>query len=159
MPKRILINALHASLLLGLSTAAQSQNYGPPITLQQAQKVYAAAEAEALKNKWPVAIVVLDSGCNPVLMQKADNTQHAAPMVAQEKAWTACAYRRSTKVLQDALAKGGDGWRYLQFHGMVAADGGLPIIVGGQIIGAIGVSGVAGNQDAEVAKAGASVLQ
>ncbi|MDH4175918.1 MAG: heme-binding protein [Betaproteobacteria bacterium] len=151
--------AIAAVLLCTAPAVALAQPYGAPITLDQARKAYAAGEAEARKNKWSVAIAMLDSGCNLVLMQKMDNTQIAAPMVAQDKAWAACGYRRNTKVLQDALAKGAEGWRYLQFHRMVAADGGLPIIVDGKIIGAIGVSGVAGHQDAEVAKAGAEALQ
>src|SRR5687767_7378386 len=121
--KRLLVAALC------MATGAQAQAYGPPITLEQARKVYAAADAEARKNKWQMTIVILDSGCNPVLMQKADGAQLAAPMVAQDKAFTACAYKRPTKALQDALAKGAEGWRFLTFPRMTAADGGLPIIV------------------------------
>jgi uncharacterized protein GlcG (DUF336 family) len=152
--------AIVATAIFALPGVLHAQQYGPPITLDQARKAYAAAEAEATRMaKGAVTIAILDSGCNMVLMQKGDNTQLASPMVAQEKAWAACAYRRPTKVLQDALAKGGDGLRYLQFHRMVAADGALPIVVDGKIIGAIGVSGLTGAEDGQIAQAGAAALK
>jgi uncharacterized protein GlcG (DUF336 family) len=151
--KRLLVAA---SFLV--ATGAQAQAYGPPITLDQARKVYAAADAEARKNNWTMTIVILDSGCNPVLMQKADGSQIAAPQVAQEKAYSACAYKRSTKALQETLAKGGDGLRYITFPRMTAAEGGLPILAEGRIIGAIGVSGASGPDDGRVAQAGIDVL-
>lgn len=106
-----------------------------------------------------MTIVIVDSGCNPVLMQKADGAQLAAPIVAQEKAFTACAYKRPTKALQDTLAKGAEGWRFLTFPRMIAADGGLPIVVEGKIIGAIGVSGASGPDDAQVGRAGIEALK
>jgi uncharacterized protein GlcG (DUF336 family) len=148
-----------AASLFAVANAAQSQAYGPPITLDQARKIYAAADAEARKNNWAMTVVIVDSGCNPVLMQKADGAQLAAPLVAQEKAYSACAYKRPTKALQDTLAKGGDGLRYATFPRMIAADGGLPIVVDGRIIGAIGVSGAAGPDDARVAQAGIDALK
>lgn len=151
--------ALVAAALFGAPLVAAAQAYGPPITLEQARKVYAAAEAEAQKNNWAVAIAILDSTCTLVLLQKMDNVQIAAPTVAQDKAWASCGYKRSTKVFQDALAKGGDGWRYLQFHRMVAGDGGEPILVDGKIIGAIGVSGVAGFQDGQIARVAIGALK
>ena len=147
--KRLLVAALCL-----VATGAQAQAYGPPITLDQARKVYAAADAEARKNNWAMTIVILDSGCNPVLMQKADGSQIAAPLVAQEKAYSACAYKRSTKALQDTLAKGGDGLRYTTFPRMTAAEGGLPIMSEGKVIGGVGVSGVTGDQDEQCARAG-----
>lgn len=158
MSKHHLRSILCTSLLLG-AAGAHAQSYGPPITLEQARKAYAAADAEARKNNWAMAIFIVDSGCNPVLMQKADGAQLAAPLVAQEKAVTACSFKRPTKVLQDTLAKGGDGWRYATFPRMIAADGGLPIVVAGQIVGAIGVSGAAGPDDARVAQAGVEALK
>lgn len=142
-----------------VATAVQAQAYGPPITLDQARKVYAAADAEARKNNWAMAVVIVDSGCNPVLMQRADGAQIAAPVVAHDKAVTACSYKRSTKALQETLAKGGDGWRYTTFPRMIAAEGGLPIVVDGRIIGAVGVSGSAGPDDARVAQAGIDALK
>ena len=153
------IHAAFAASLCAAATLAQAQAYGPPITLEQAKKMMAGAEAEARKNNWAMTIVILDSGCNPVMMQKADNAQLAAPQVAGDKAYTACAYKRPTKALQDALAKGAADWRYLTFPRMIAADGGLPIVVEGKIIGAIGASGATGPDDARVAQAGIDALK
>ena len=156
---RFTTSAFVAAAVMAFATFAQAQAYGPPITLEQARKVYAASDAEARKNKWAMTVVILDSGCNAVLMQKADDAQIAAPLVAQEKAYSACAYKRPTKALQDTLAKGGDGLRYVTFPRMIAADGGLPIVLDGKIIGAIGVSGSAGPDDARVAQAGIDALK
>jgi glc operon protein GlcG len=158
----MLKSAIHGACAVSLcaaATLAQAQAYGPPITLEQAKKMMAGAEAEARKNNWAMTIVILDSGCNPVMMQKADGAQLAAPQVAGDKAYTACAYKRPTKALQDALAKGAADWRYLTFPRMIAADGGLPIVVDGKIIGAIGVSGATGPDDARVGQAGIDALK
>jgi uncharacterized protein GlcG (DUF336 family) len=148
-----------AAALGAVTTLANAQAYGAPITLDQAKKVMAGAEAEAKKNNWSMTIVILDSGCNPVMMQKADGAQLAAPQVAHDKAYTACAYKRPTKALQDALAKGAADWRYLTFPRMIAADGGHPIVADGKIIGAIGVSGATGPDDSRVAQAGLDALK
>jgi uncharacterized protein GlcG (DUF336 family) len=153
------IRAAVAAALFSAAGLAQAQAYGAPITLEQAKKIMAGAEAEAIKNKWAMTIVILDSGCNPVMMQKGDGAQVAAPQVAHEKAYTACAYKRPTKALQDALAKGAADWRYLTFPRMIAADGGLPIVIDGKIVGAIGVSGATGPDDARVGQAGIDALK
>jgi glc operon protein GlcG len=156
---RSAIRAACAVSVLAACPLVHAQAYGPPITLEQAKKVMAGAEAEARKNNWNMAIVILDSGCNPVMMQKADGAQLAATQVAHDKAYTACAYKRPTKALQDALAKGAADWRYLTFPRMIAADGGLPIVMDGKIVGAIGVSGAAGPDDARVGQAGIDALK
>jgi glc operon protein GlcG len=127
--------------------------FGPPITLDQAKKVMAAAEEEAKKNNWAVAIAILDSGCNLVLLHKLDNTNLAGPQIAQDKAYTACAFRVSTKAAQDNLAKGGEGLRFLQLHRMTAVEGALPIVTDGKTVGAIGVSGATSEQDGQIAGA------
>jgi uncharacterized protein GlcG (DUF336 family) len=156
---RLAMQMAGAAALCAAATAAHAQAYGAPITLDQAKKVMAAAEAEAKKNNWSMTIVILDSGCNPVMMQKGDGAQIAAPQVAHDKAYTACAYKRPTKALQDALAKGGADMRYLSFPRMIAADGGHPIMVDGKIIGAIGVSGSSGPDDSRVGQAGLDALK
>lgn len=156
---KLAVQLAGAASLCAATTLAYAQAYGTPITLEQAKKVMAAAEAEARKNNWSMTIVILDSGCNPVMMQKADGSQIAAPQVAHDKAYTACAYKRPTKALQDALAKGAADWRYLTFPRMIAADGGLPILVDGKIVGAIGVSGASGPDDARVGQAGIDALK
>ena len=161
MPTRIFSNVTIAISLstFGSGVIAQRAPYGPPITLDQARKVLAAAEQEAKKNGWPVAIAVLDSGCNLVALEKLDNTNHVSTQIAQDKAWTACAYRVPTKVVQDLLAKGAENLRYLQLHRMTAVDGAVPIVVDGKLVGAIGVSGVTSEQDGQVARAGAESLK
>jgi uncharacterized protein GlcG (DUF336 family) len=128
--------------------------YGAPIRLAAAKKVMAAAEAEASRNKWGVSIAIVDSGANLVMIQRLDNAQLASVRLAEAKARTAAEFRRPTKLLEEAVAQGGVGLRVLTF-GASLAEGGVPIIVNGHIVGAIGVSGVASHQDAQVAKAGA----
>ncbi len=118
----------------------------------------AAAEAEATKNKWGVAIAIVDSGGNLVMLHRLDNAQLSASRIAQDKARTSVEFRRPTKALEDAVAGGGVGLRALTF-GACVAEGGVPIVAGGKIIGAIGVSGVASHQDAQVAKAGADAVR
>ncbi len=118
----------------------------------------AAAEAEAAKNSWGVAIAIVDSGGNLVMLHRLDNAQLLAPRIAEAKARTAVEFRRPTKAFEDAVAGGGAGLRVLTF-GASVAEGGVPIIAGGKVIGDIGVSGVASHQDAQVAQAGADALR
>lgn len=162
------MHAMHLPLILIFmfvmlfsTTIAQDAppSYGPAITLEQAKKVAAAAEAEARKNKWNVFIVVVDSATNPVLMQRMDDAQLGSLNVAQKKAYTAAAFRRSTKVFEDGIVAGGIGMRILGNEQAMPIEGGLPIVVNGKVIGAIGVSGVTSQQDGIVAKAGAEALK
>lgn len=129
--------------------------YGVAITLDQAKKAMLAAEAEARKNNWNVAIVVVDSGGHMVAMQRLDGTQIASIDIAKGKAVTANNYRRPTKALEDAIAGGGAGLRLLAVPGIMPLEGGVLVTADGKIIGAIGVSGVLSVQDAQVARAGA----
>jgi glc operon protein GlcG len=133
--------------------------YGPPITLQGAKKAMAAAELEAAKNSWAVAIAILDSGGQLVMLHRLDDVQHASIRIAQGKARTALDFRRETKVLEEAVARGGAGLRLLAVEGVTPLEGGVPIVSGGKIIGAIGVSGVASSQDAQIAQAGAEAAK
>ena len=142
-----------------LCALAQVPSYGTSINLEQAKKVLAAAQAEARKNAWPVAIAVLDTSGNLIAFEKMDDTQTASVMVAQDKGKSAAIYRRPTKVMEDAVAGGGAGIRFLNLRDASTVEGGLPITVGGKIIGAIGVSGVASNQDGMIAKAGADAMK
>lgn len=79
--------------------------------------------------------------------------------IAQDKAWTACAYRVPTKTVQDVLAEGGDNLRYFQLHRMTAVDGAVPLVLDGKLIGAVGVSGVTSEQDGQIGRAGAEGLK
>ena len=158
--KKSVFASLAAALLLAAGLAqAQVPQYGTSINLEQAKRALAAAEAEARKNNWPVAIAVVDNAGQLVAFVRIDNTQTAGVQVAQDKAVSAAMYRRPTKVFQDVLAKGGDGWRILQLRGASPVEGGVPIVTDGKIIGGIGVSGVTSEQDGVVAAAGAAVLR
>lgn len=139
--------------------SAQVPSYGPSVNLEQARKAIAAGMAEAKKNNWPVAIAVLDTSGHLVAFEKMDDTQTASVDVAQDKGRSAAIYRRPTKVMEDALAAGGAGVRFLNLRGASTVEGGLPIMVGGKVIGGIGVSGVTSQQDGVVAKAGADALK
>ena len=130
--------------------------YGPAITFDAAKKALAAAEAEAKKNNWAVAIAIVDSSGNLAAFSKMDNTQHASVDIAIGKAVTANNFKRPTKALQDGIAQGGVNLRILGQPGITPLEGGVPIVVDGKIVGAIGASGVMSNQDAEVAMAGAA---
>ena len=134
--------------------------YGAPITLDQAKKAMAASEAEAKKNNWNVVIVIVDSGGNLVMLQRLDNTQFGSVDVARDKAHAAVAFRRPTKAFQDLIAQGGVNLRLLNLTGNAGVlEGGVPVIADGKVIGAVGVSGVASNQDAQIAQAGVDALK
>jgi uncharacterized protein GlcG (DUF336 family) len=154
-----------AALLAAGAAFAQSTNpqnipqYGPNITLEQAKKAVAAAEAEAQKHGWPMAIAIVDNAGMLVAFQRADNTQTAAIVIAQDKARSAAMFRRSTKAFGDALAKGGENTRILQLRGSNSAEGGIPLYVEGRIVGAIGASGMAAEQDGAIAAAGVAALK
>jgi uncharacterized protein GlcG (DUF336 family) len=135
-----------------------SAPYGAPISLDQAKRAMAAAELEAAKNSWQVAITIVDSGGNLVMFHKIDNAQLSAGTVSEGKARTALEFKRPSKALDDAIAAGGAGMRLLALKNITPLEGGLPVIVDGKIIGAIGVSGALSSQDAQVAKAGADAL-
>jgi glc operon protein GlcG len=138
--------------------SAATLPYGPPITLDQAKRAMAAAELEAAKNSWQVAITILDSGGNIIMFHRVDNAQLSATTVSEGKARTALEFKRPSKALDDAIAGGGAGMRLLALKNITPIEGGLPVIVDGKIIGAIGVSGALSSQDAQVAKAGADAL-
>ncbi len=119
----------------------------------------AAAEAEAMKNNLLEVIAILDSGGNLVMLHRMENAQFGSVRIAEGKARAAIEFRRPSKAWEDAIAGGGAGVRVLSF-GVTASEGGLPIVVDGKIIGAIGVSGAAlSSQDGQVAKAGADAVK
>ena len=152
--------ALFALLLNVCAVAvAQAQSYGPNVTLEQARVVLAAAEAEAVAQNLNVAIAVVDTAGNLVAFVKRDDTQTASVVVSQDKARSAAVFKRSTKAFQDNVAEGGAGLRVLTLEGVVAAEGGVPLLVNGAIVGAIGVSGGTSAQDGVIAAAGVAALQ
>lgn len=152
--------AAATALTLGLSSLgalAQPAPYGAPINIEQARKAMDAAEAEARKNNWQVVIAIVDNGGHLVMLHRLD-AQNASVDIATGKAKTAVNFRRPTKALEDSLAAGGSALRLLALRDTTPLQGGLPIVVDGKIIGAIGVSGVTAPQDEVVAKAGVDTL-
>ena len=125
------------------------------LTLDAAKKIGAAAEAEAMKNKWNVVIAVVDDGGHLLYLQRMDGTQTGSIDVAIGKARTAMAFKRPTKVF-DELAKTRPA--IVSLNGTLL-EGGVPVTVDGQVIGAVGVSGVTSQQDAQVAEAGIAALE
>src|SRR5208283_2820373 len=114
---------------------------------------------EARKNNWNMAVAVVDPSGNLVYYEKMDNTQLGSAKVSVNKARSAALFKRPTKAFQDALAGGGAGLRILGLEGAVPVEGGVPLIIDGKIIGAIGLSGDLSEHDAQCAKAGADALQ
>lgn len=131
---------------------------GAPIGLEAAKKVAAAAAAEAVKDHWFMAIAVVDPAGVLVYYQKADTTQNGSAEVAIAKARSSALFKRPTKAFQDAVAGGGMGLRILGLPGAVPLDGGLPLLVEGKLVGAIGVSGDLAENDGKCAAAGAAAL-
>jgi glc operon protein GlcG len=132
--------------------------YGDPISLASAIKVAEAAATEAASQGWPMVIAVVDSGGHLVVLHRMDQAQHGSVLVAQQKARTAVDFRRPTSVFEGALAEGGMHLRLLGMTNLMPLEGGLPLVVSGKVVGAIGVSGMQSAQDARVAAAGVAVL-
>ena len=138
-------------------SAAQAQSlpaYGPGVSLETAMKMVTAAVAEARKNGLQEAIAVVDSGGRLVAFARMDNTQLASIDIAMAKAVTANSVKRPTKALQDSVAPGSSTPRMAGLPGILPIDGGLPIVIDGRIVGAIGAAGATAPQDGEVAAAG-----
>ena len=156
----VFVVTLAVALLAVVTVEAQGPPppYGAPISLEQAKKVLAGAEAEAKKNSWNVVISIVDTGGQLVAMQRLDNTQFGSIDVARDKAYSAVAFRRPTKAFQDAVAQGGENLRILKIGAASPLEGGIPIVLDGKIIGAVGVSGVTSQQDAQIARAGIEAL-
>jgi uncharacterized protein GlcG (DUF336 family) len=126
------------------------------LTLQAAKQIAAAAEKEAAANKLTMVIAILDDGGNLMYLERMDDTQIGSVEVAQQKARSAVAFKRPTKAFEDAVAGGRTA--ILKLPGAMPVEGGLPLLVDGKIIGAIGCSGGTSQQDGVVAKAGADAL-
>jgi uncharacterized protein GlcG (DUF336 family) len=133
--------------------------YGLSISTENAKKVAAASIAEAEKNKWKMAVAIVDTGGYLVYFEKMQDTQTGSVDLAIEKARTAALFRRPTKVFQDGVAAGGEGLRLLRLTGAIPIDGGVPIVVDSKLIGAVGISGGSGEQDGQTATAGAGALK
>jgi len=164
MPKTLLTSlVLAAGLFVGAEAWSQqpptpplppTTSYGTPLTLEQAKKAADAAEAEAKKRNMNMAIAVVEPSGDLVYFRRMDGTQYASIKIAQDKAISAAIFRRSSKDFFDRVAKG--DLSPMSLRGAVASAGGIPIVVNGKIIGAIGVSGGA---DDPIAQAGANAVK
>ncbi len=147
--------------LLALAPTAQAQQapppYGAPIALESAQAVLNAALAEARRQNLPMAIAVIDGGGHLAAFARMDGTQTGSIEVALQKARSAAAFRRPTKVWEDALA--GGRMAILGLPGAIPIEGGLLLVQDGRITGAIGVSGGTAAQDGQIAAAGVAGLR
>jgi glc operon protein GlcG len=140
--------------LFAAVAAAQDQRpgYGPSINIAAAKKIAAGVVAECQNNKWNVAVAIVDIHGGLVYFERMEDTQTASLDIAIMKARAAATYRRPTRVWVDVIAKSGPA--VMSLPGVVASPGGMPIFVGGKVIGAAGVSGVTGDQDEQCSKAG-----
>ena len=153
------IGVLVVALSAATASAQLPNPYGAPITGENAKKVAAAALAEARKNNWNMAAAVVDPAGDLVYFEKLDGTQAASVNIAVEKARSSARFKRPTKALQDVVAAGGEGLRILGLPGAVPVDGGVPILMDGKIVGAIGMSGGTSAQDGQCAAAGAGAVK
>jgi len=127
------------------------------LTLDDARIIAAAAEAEALKNRWNVCIAIVDDGAHLLHFHRLDGAQLASVDIAIAKARSAMLGKRATKVYEDMINNGRHS--ALSMPGITHLEGGVPIVVEGEIVGAVGVSGVKSSEDAQVAQAGISALK
>lgn len=128
----------------------------PVMTLDDARRIAAAAEAEALRNGWAVVIAICDDGGHPLLLHRLDGAPPASTLIGPAKARTSALGRRETKIYEDNINNGRTAFLSAPLEGML--EGGVPIIVDGQVVGAIGVSGVKSSEDVLIARAGLAAL-
>ena len=163
--RNLVVRSLAVCAALAFGSAAWAQQpppappYGPGVTLDQAKKAVEAAEAEAKKNGWRLAIAVVTIGGYLVHFSRIDDTQFASNDIAVHKAKAAATFRRPTKVFQDGLTANPPNLVLLTLDGVIASEGGIPLMSGGKIIGAIGCSGGTSAQDGQACKAGADTIK
>jgi glc operon protein GlcG len=166
----VIILAIGTAVLAGSAAYAQQPaapaaapsppDYGTPVTQEQAMKVAAAAQEGAKKLGQRVVITIVGPSGDLVYFTKMDGAQFGSIAISQTKARTAAIFRRPTKVFEEALAKGGPTLTLLTLPGVIASAGGVPIMIGGKVAGAVGVSGSPnGSIDHEAAEAGLAALK
>jgi uncharacterized protein GlcG (DUF336 family) len=155
MTRRIALS-LAALLLVSAAVASAQLVDRKALSLDAAKKMAAAAAAEAKKNNWLMVVAVVDDGGHLLYLERPENTQTGSIRIAIDKARSAAAFKRPTKVWEDALAGGRSA--ILGLRGAVPSEGGVPVVVDGRVLGAVGVSGGSAQQDGQVAKAGADAL-
>jgi glc operon protein GlcG len=147
------------AMLIALNTIGTAQQLPSKrmLTLEAAKRMAVAAEAEAAKNNWLIAVAVVDDGGNLLLFHRMDDAKLVAVDIAMRKAKTAVFFQGETKALEEEVTKGGRT-ALLPIDGFMPLQGGFPIVVDGKVIGGIGVSGMSGEQDAQCASAGLRTL-
>jgi glc operon protein GlcG len=152
--------ALAACVIAGSPALVQAQPlpnpYGAPVTTEVAKKAAAAALAEARKNGWTIYATVVDGGGTVIYVERIDGTQNGSAEASLEKARTSAAFKRPSKSFEDVVASG--KVHYLRLTGATPIEGGVPLLVDGKIVGAIGVSGATSAQDGQCARAGADAV-
>jgi glc operon protein GlcG len=155
-----------AMLAAAASAGAQQQaappapEYGLPINAEQAKAAAAATLEEARKNNWRMAVAIVGPEGSLIYFEKMDGTQNASFLLANAKARTSALFRRSSKVFVDQFAAGNVAFMTFPDEARpTASEGGLPIIVDGKIIGAIGISGGTGVQNGVAATAGVNAVK
>lgn len=128
----------------------------PLLTLHDAKRIAAAAQAEAMRNSWHVVIAVVDDGGHLLYLERSHDTQFGSVDTAIAKAHAAIAFRRPTKTSEDAVLSG--RLIHLSLPGVIPAEGGVPLYLDGIIVGGLGISGVRSSEDGQIAAAGAAVL-
>lgn len=152
-------NAAHAQQPAGPPPSAPP-DYGMPVTQEQAMKIAAGAQEGAKKLGQRVVITIVGPSGDLIYFTKMDGAQYGSIAISQAKARGAALFRRPTKVFEEALAKGGPTLTILTLPGAIASAGGLPIMIGGKVAGAVGVSGSPnGSIDQEAAEAGLAALK
>jgi uncharacterized protein GlcG (DUF336 family) len=139
--------------------AAAPMAYGESINLETAKKAAAAAADEARKNNWGMCIAVAGPSGDLVYFERLDLCQFASIAISQHKARAAAIFKRPTKVFEDRVASGGAGVAAITLDGVIASEGGIPIVVGGKIVGSMGCSGGTGQQDGVACQAGVNALK
>ena len=132
--------------------------YGTPISLERAEAAIAATVAEAKKHDWKLNVAVVDSGGNLVAFQRMDGAQLASIQISEHKARTAVTFRRETKAFENAIQQSNFNY-VMTLDGVIASRGGIPLVQGGKLIGAIGCSGATGSQDEVACKVGAATIK
>src|SRR4051812_5956926 len=150
---RIMLGFTLAALAAGAAAQDRRPGYGPSVNVATAKKIAAAAVAECQKNGWNVAVAVVDPHGTLVYYEKMEDTQYASADIAIGKARAAATYRRPTRAFADAINKGSPATATLP--GVFASPGGVPLMVEGKVIGAVGASGATGDQDEQCSLAGA----
>lgn len=152
-----IVVAVALASLASFATAEITPFYGAPVNLETAKKIAAGAMAEARKNNWKMAVAVVDTSGMLIYYEMMDDTQTASAGVAIDKGRTAATWRRPSKDFEQGIADGRVA--LLGLSGVTPIEGGLPIVVGGKVIGGVGVSGGASTQDAQCARTGLDTLK